>query len=131
HDQAAVPQAGRVHRQALIGHTSRVTTGAFVRQQSVFRGRPEGGPERFHLYVALACPWSQRAAIVRAVTGLEIGISYAHPYRDARGWAFPGGRFTDEINGFEFLQQGYGASDPTFEGRVSVPVLWDKHEGRI
>ena len=108
-----------------------MSAGAFVRQQSKFRDRPQGGPERHHLYVALACPWSQRAAIVAAVTGLEIGISYAHPYRDERGWAFTGGRFTDEVNGFEFLQQAYDASDPSFEGRVSVPVLWDKEAGRI
>ena len=108
-----------------------MTAGAFVRQKSQFRDRPEGGPDRHHLYVALACPWSQRAAIVRAVTGLEIGISYAHPYRDERGWAFPGGPFTDEVNGFAFLQQAYDASDPNFEGRVSVPVLWDKQERRI
>ena len=56
-----------------------MTSGAFVRQQSRFRGRPHGGPERHHLYVALACPWSQRAVIVRAVLGVEIGISYAAP----------------------------------------------------
>ena len=74
-----------------------MTSGAFVRQQSRFRGHPHGGPERHHLYVALACPWSQRAVIVRAVLGLdELGISYAHPYRDERGWAFTGGRFTDD-----------------------------------
>ncbi|RKQ91221.1 putative glutathione S-transferase [Solirubrobacter pauli] len=108
-----------------------MTSGAFVRQKSQFRDRPEGGPDRHHLYVALACPWSQRAAIVRAVTGLEIGISYAHPYRDERGWAFTGDRFTDDVNGFAFLQQAYDSSDPSFEGRVSVPVLWDKEAGRI
>jgi putative glutathione S-transferase len=111
----------------------RVTAGAFVRKQSRFRGRPEGGPERHHLYVALACPWSQRAAIVRAVVGLEdeLGISYAHPYRDERGWAFTGGRFTDEVNDFEFLREAYEASEPGYDGRVSVPVLWDKEERRI
>jgi putative glutathione S-transferase len=108
-----------------------VTAGAFVRQQSQFRGRPEGGPERHHLYVALACPWSQRAAIVRAVTGLEIGISYAHPYRDERGWAFAGERFTDDVNGFAFLEEAYRATVPDYDGRVSVPVLWDKEAGEI
>jgi putative glutathione S-transferase len=110
-----------------------VTAGAFVRQQSQFRGRPEGGPERHHVYVALACPWSQRAVIARAVLGLEdtLGISYADPYRDERGWAFTGGRFTDEVNGFSFLQEAYDASDPDYDGRVSVPVLWDKEAGRI
>ena len=64
-----------------------MTSGAFVRQDSRFRGQPHGGPERHHLYVALACPWSQRAVIARAVLGVEIGISYAHPDRDERGWA--------------------------------------------
>jgi glutathionyl-hydroquinone reductase len=108
-----------------------VTAGAFIRSQSRFRGRPEGGPERHHLYVALACPWSQRAAIVRAVTGLDIGISYADPYRDERGWAFTGGRFTDEINDFAFLAEAYRATDRDYDGRVSVPVLWDKETGTI
>ena len=105
-----------------------MTSGAFVRQQSRFRGHPHGGPERHHLYVALACPWSQRAVIVRAVLGVEIGISYAHPYRDERGWAFTGGRFTDEVNGFEFLEQAYRETDPGYDGRVSVPVLWDTED---
>jgi putative glutathione S-transferase len=110
-----------------------VSAGAFVRQQSRFRGRPEGGPERHHLYVALACPWSQRAAIARAVLGLEdtLGISYADPYRDERGWAFTGGRFTDDVNGFSLLQEAYDATVDDYEGRVTVPVLWDKEAGVI
>ena len=108
-----------------------MTSGAFVRQDSRFRGQPHGGPERHHLYVALACPWSQRAVIARAVLGVEIGISYAHPYRDERGWAFTGGRFTDDVNGWEFLETGYRATDPGYDGRVSVPVLWDKEDELI
>src|SRR4051794_34969424 len=108
-----------------------MTAGAFVRKQSQFRERPEGGPERHHLYVALACPWSQRAAIVRAVTGLDIGISYADPYRDERGWAFTGGRFSDEINGWEYLSSAYTASVADYDGRISVPVLWDNQEATI
>ncbi len=110
-----------------------MTAGAFVRKQSRFRDRPQGGPERHHLYVALACPWSQRAVIVRAVAGLEdaLGISYAHPYRDERGWAFTGGRYTDALNGFDFLKEAYEATDPDYDGRISVPVLWDSERGRI
>jgi putative glutathione S-transferase len=110
-----------------------VSAGAFVRQQSRFRGRPEGGPERHHLYVALACPWSQRAVIARAVLGLEdaLGISYADPYRDERGWAFSGGRFTDDVNGFSFLKEAYDATSENYAGRVTVPVLWDKEAGEI
>ena len=116
-----------------FGAGAGVTAGAFVRQQSRFRGRPEGGPERHHLYVALACPWSQRAAIVRAVLGLEdaLSISYADPYRDERGWAFTGGRFVDELNGFAYLREAYEATAPGYDAHVSVPVLWDKQEGVI
>ena len=109
-----------------------MTAGAFVRKQSKFRGRPQGGPERHHLYVARACPWSQRTLIVRAVLGLdELGVSYADPYRDERGWAFTGGRYTDSVNNFRYLSEAYFATASDYDGRISVPVLWDKEEGRI
>ncbi len=54
-----------------------------------------------------------------------------HPYRDERGWAFTGGRFTDTINDWDFLEQGYRATDPDYDGRVSVPVLWDTEDDVI
>jgi glutathionyl-hydroquinone reductase len=110
-----------------------VRDGEFVRQQSRFRSRPESGPERYHLYVALACPWSQRAVIARKVLGLDdrLGISYLDPYRDERGWAFSGGRFTDTVNGFTFLREAYDATVDDYEGRVTVPVLWDKEAGVV
>jgi glutathionyl-hydroquinone reductase len=112
--------------------------GEYLRTDSIFRRwigqdglEPEAG--RYHLYVALACPWSHRTVIVRMLKGLEdaIGISHLHPYRDERGWAFPGGRFVDEINGFDFLAEAYSATDPDYDGRISVPVLWDKQTGTI
>jgi putative glutathione S-transferase len=116
-------------------------SGEFVRQDSKFRdlvtadgssGFPAAAG-RYHLYVARACPWAHRTLIVRRLKGLEdaIGVSYLHPFRDGRGWAFPGGDHVDEVNGFAFLQEAYDRTDPNFDGRVSVPVLWDKVEGRI
>jgi putative glutathione S-transferase len=110
-----------------------VASGSFVRQESRFRGFPDGPPEQHHLYIALACPWSQRTAIVRTVLGLDdrLGVSYADPYRDERGWAFTGGRFTDAVNGFAFLSEAYARTEPGYDGRVSVPVLWDKERGEI
>ncbi len=113
--------------------TASITGGAFVRQASRFRDRPQGPPERHHLYAALACPWSQRAVIARSVLGLtdRLGISYLDPYRDERGWAFSGGRFSDEVNGFELLREAYDATVEHYDGRVSVPVLWDKDDERI
>jgi putative glutathione S-transferase len=88
---------------------------------------------RYHLYVCLACPWSHRAVIVRVVKGLAdaVSMSLADPFRDERGWAFSGGAFTDPVNGFAFLSEAYKATDPTFDGRVTVPVLWDKKTGQI
>jgi putative glutathione S-transferase len=90
-------------------------------------------PGRYHLYVCLACPWSHRTVIVRMLKGLEdvVGMSEIHPFRDERGWAFPGGRFSDDVNGFSFLSEAYEATAPGYDGRVSVPVLWDRETGRI
>jgi putative glutathione S-transferase len=110
-----------------------IASGSFVRQESRFRGVPAGPPEQHHLYIALACPWSQRAAIVRAVLGLDdrLGVSYLDPYRDERGWHFSGGRYNDEVNGFTYLSEAYEQTAPGYDGRVSVPVLWDKERGEI
>ena len=106
-----------------------------MRQDAAFRGWvPEGEPaSRYHLYVALACGWSHRTIIVRRLQGLEdeLGISYLHPYRDERGWRFTGGPFTDDVNAFEFLAEAYRATEPGYDARISVPVLWDKRAGTI
>jgi putative glutathione S-transferase len=55
-------------------------------------------------------------------------MSLADPFRDARGWAFTGGRFTDPVNGFSFLREAYPED---YDARVTVPVLWDKEAHRI
>jgi putative glutathione S-transferase len=55
------------------------------------------------------------------------------PERDERGWAIAEGpgNTPDPVNGFAFLSEAYGRTDPGFEGRVTVPVLWDRLTGRI
>lgn len=130
-----------------------LSSGSFQRQRSHFRnwvGRdPRTGAAspfqveagRYHLYVSLACPWCHRSAIVRELAGLgdAVGISYVAPFRDERGWAFsgerfedgPGGEYVDPLHRWDFMAQAYEASDPGFDARVTVPVLWDKHTGRI
>jgi putative glutathione S-transferase len=108
--------------------------GRFQRQDSRFRDWvDETAPGRHHLYVSYACPWAHRAIIVRRLKGLEdvVGLSVVDPYRDDRGWAFTGGAFEDPLHGWSFLSEGYEATDPEFEGRVTVPVLWDREAGRI
>jgi putative glutathione S-transferase len=116
-------------------------SGEFVRQDSVFRdvvtadgssGFPAAAG-RYHLYVSRACPWAHRTLIVRELKGLQgaIDVSHVHPFRDDRGWAFPGGDHVDQLEGFSLLSEAYERTDPSFEGRVSVPVLWDHVSGRI
>jgi len=72
---------------------------------------------------------------VRQVKGLEdaIGMTVVDPIRDEKGWAFRDGpgHSTDPINGFQFLSEAYRATEPNFDGRVTVPVLWDKGSKRI
>ena len=65
--------------------------------------------------------------------GLEdaIGVSFVDPIRDDRGWAFTGGQYVDSVNGFEYMSEAYLATDPNYEARVTVPVLWDTETGVI
>jgi glutathionyl-hydroquinone reductase len=88
---------------------------------------------RYHLYVSYACPWAHRTIIGRMYKGLEdvVGMSVLDPIRDERGWAFTGGEYTDDVNGFGFLREAYDATEPTYDGRISVPVLWDKETRQI
>jgi len=115
--------------------------GEFQRQDDAFREwvTPDGPyqpePGRYHLYISLACPWASRTLIVRNLNGLQeaVGMTVLDPIRDERGWAFRDGPgySRDPVNGFSFLSQAYVATNPTFAGRVTVPVLWDKQTQRI
>ncbi|WP_414661924.1 glutathione S-transferase family protein [Horticoccus sp. 23ND18S-11] len=117
--------------------------GEFARQEDAFRERVtmDGSspfpptPGRYHLYVSLACPWAHRTVIARRLRQLDaaIGLTVVDPVRDERGWAFRDGpgHSTDPVNGFTFLREAYLASAPTFRGRWTVPVLWDKVTRRI
>ncbi|MGH3342665.1 MAG: glutathione S-transferase family protein [Carbonactinosporaceae bacterium] len=123
--------------------TSEISTaGAWVRQPNRFTGRitaegrdgrvPE--PGRYQLVVSHACPWAQRAVIVRRLLGLDtaIGLSVVDPIRDERGWRFtnhPGGR--DPDTGLEFLRDAYLATDPSYRGRVTVPAILDLRSGTV
>jgi putative glutathione S-transferase len=130
-------------------------SGEFVRQEDAFRdwiSNDNSTPfpavaDRYHLYVSLACPWASRTIIARKLLGFEdvIGMTAVDPVRDERGWAFRDPDFsseqdanliasfasTDPINGFHFLVEAYELTDPNFDGRVTVPVLWDKETRRI
>jgi glutathionyl-hydroquinone reductase len=117
--------------------------GEFERQEDAFRAwvRADGSTQfparsgRYHLYVSWACPWAHRTIIVRRLKGLEqvIGMTVVDPIRDERGWAFREGpgHSADPVNGFQFLAEAYLATNPSYAGRVTVPVLWDKQTRTI
>jgi putative glutathione S-transferase len=115
--------------------------GSFRRQESTFRQYVADDESsafplqagRYHLYIARACPWAHRTLIARRLMGLEeaISVSFVNPLRDALGWAFTGGEYTDPVNGYRYLSEAYDATDPEYDGRVTVPVLWDKQAGTI
>lgn len=124
--------------------------GRFVRQTSSFRdwitADGSNGPDgqaaypaevgRYHLFVALVCPWASRTLMVRALKGLEdvISVSIVEPQLTTQGWKF--GSFTgatgiDTEIGAEYTHQLYTHSDEHYTGRATVPILWDKKRKTI
>ncbi len=91
-------------------------------------------PGRYHLYVSLACPWAHRTLIYRKLKGLEtmISLSVVNPLMGTQGWTFDDddGVIPDPL-GHRYLHQLYTRCQPDYSGRVTVPVLWDKHQGCI
>src|SRR5262249_31700134 len=130
-------------------HELRTKEGRFVRPTTRYRNwitangspGPSGGGGfpaargRYHLYVALACPWAHRTVIFRILKGLEdaVSMSVVEPIYGPQGWKFGSraGATPDTANGKSELAEIYLLADPKFTGRVSVPVLWDKERRTI
>jgi len=127
--------------------------GSFDRQRSGLRrwltteGRsvPEGErrfpaePQRYHLYLALICPWASRTLMIRQLKQLEdlVSVSIVSPVIGVQGWRLGGfpGATQDHLYGSEYLSeylhQIYTRHDPQFTGRATIPVLWDRVTGQI
>ena len=123
--------------------------GRFLRQPSSVRNwvTPDGrsGPTgesgfaaeagRYHLYVALICPWACRTLFVRKLLGLEgvISTSIVSPIISDQGWQF--GNFDratrDHLYDSAFMHELYTRNDLHYTGRATVPVLWDKKRDRM
>lgn len=90
-------------------------------------------PGRYHLYSGWFCPWAQRSVLAVELTGLTgaVSVSYVDNARDGRGWAFREAKGADPVNGFTLLREAYEATEPGFDGHISVPTLWDREAGRI
>ncbi|KAJ0966536.1 hypothetical protein J5N97_023453 [Dioscorea zingiberensis] len=87
-----------------------------------------------HLYVALPCPWAHRTLIVRALKSLDLvlPVSIAAPGADGT-WEFPSSIHTgdlllpgpDRANGRRTLRDVYAMRRGGYDGRSTVPMLWD------
>jgi putative glutathione S-transferase len=125
------------------------TGGRFVRKESSFRSwvTPDGaaGPTgeagfpaaagRYHLYVSHACPWAHRTMIVRSLKGLDhmVSVSVVNWLMEGRGWTFDAGPgvVSDPLRHARVLHEVYTHANPTYTGRVTVPVLYDRERDTI
>lgn len=91
-------------------------------------------PGRYRLIVSRACPWANRAIIVRRLLGLEdvLSLGIAGPTHDERSWSFdldPGGR--DPVLGIERLQEAFLARFPGYDRGITVPAIVDVPTGQV
>ena len=91
-------------------------------------------PGRYRLVAARACPWANRAIIVRRLLGLEpvLSMGLCGPTHDERSWTFdldPGGR--DPVLGIERLQDAYFKRDPDYPRGITVPAIVDIPSGAV
>ncbi|MDO9414834.1 glutathione S-transferase family protein [Pararhizobium sp.] len=132
-----------------VWYDTKATKGRFERKASAFRNwvtaDGSAGPSgtggfkaeagRYHLYVSLACPWAHRTLIFHKLKKLEdlIIVSIVDPLMVENGWEFKNenGGTADDLFGSDYLWQVYVKADPTYSGRVTVPVLWDKQQNTI
>lgn len=108
--------------------------GDYVRPESHFRqtidttGAYPPAAGRYWLYVGLGCPWAHRTLVTRALKGLEaaIPVSIVSPSSDQGIWVFE-----QETEGCRTLPELYQLAEPGYQGRCTVPVLWDSQTKTI
>jgi glutathionyl-hydroquinone reductase len=127
--------------------------GGFVREASNFRNwiTPDGsaGPTgvggfkaeagRYHLYVALICPWACRTLMMRKLKGLEdvISVTVVDPRLTDKVWKFGSadsaleGAEADPLYASEYIYELYLRAKPDYTGQITVPILWDKQQHTI
>jgi glutathionyl-hydroquinone reductase len=89
---------------------------------------------RYRLVAARACPWANRAIIVRRLLGLEgaISLGLCGPTHDADSWTFdldPGG--IDPVLGIPRLKDAYEKRFPGYPKGITVPALVDVPSGQV
>ncbi|KAK3589155.1 hypothetical protein CHS0354_018855 [Potamilus streckersoni] len=130
--------------KAKILDTAIDSKGTFMRKESQFRNwiSADGStgfkaePNRYHVYVSYACPWASRVVLLRKLKGLEdvISIDVVDWLMGPKGWRFSDkveGSTLDTVNGCEYLSEIYLMADPEYNGRNTVPCLWDKQKKTV
>lgn len=111
--------------------------GAFIRQPNAFikpfgdkEGDNKAAANKYRIYWATGCHWSNRPVIVRDILGLTDVISdirvtqsgernvYGHGFGDQPG-------HKDPVTGAYFLSEFYKRANPYFKGRATTPSLVD------
>ncbi|KAJ5591730.1 uncharacterized protein N7459_002099 [Penicillium hispanicum] len=118
--------------------------GHFRRKDSAFRSWVSQNPsadfpaerDRYVLYINYGCPWAHRAYIVWSLKGLSevIQMVILDPELGPDGWFFSGrwgSAEKDPLYGFKYLKELYLKADPQYDGRYTVPTLWDKKKETI
>ncbi|MDJ0518390.1 MAG: glutathione S-transferase family protein [Trichodesmium sp. MO_231.B1] len=114
----------------------RNNSGEYIRPASLFRetvgiqteNKYQPATKRYRLFVGLGCPWAHRTLVVRALKGLEdaISVTIASPAGDKGIWVFE-----DEQEGCGTLPELYKLAQSGYNGRATVPVLWDEQTKTI
>jgi glutathionyl-hydroquinone reductase len=89
---------------------------------------------RYRLIVARACPWANRAIIVRRLLGLEgaLSMGLCGPTHDSDSWTFdldPGG--IDPVLKIPRLKDAYLTRYRGYPRGITVPAIVDIHTGAV
>ncbi|MGH0031651.1 MAG: glutathione S-transferase C-terminal domain-containing protein [Myxococcota bacterium] len=95
-------------------------------------------PDRYWLFTSKLCPFAHRTEIVRALKGIQdqVGLTIAGPVQTRAGWNLADRHRSDDsapspLEGARHLPEVYAHAAPGYEGRASVPVLFDTRTGAI
>ena len=111
-------------------------TGAYIRPESQFRDRIntetdniyQPATNRYRLYVGMCCPWAHRTLVTRALKGLEdaIAVSTVYPDSNSGMWVL-----SEPELGCQTVPELYQLAKPGYQGRSTVPILWDEETNTI
>lgn len=111
--------------------------GAYQRPESVFCDRIPSDKfpadkHRYRLIVGMGCPWAHRTLMVRALKGLEssLPITIVSPSGNEGCWVFDQPSATESL-GCRTMPQFYSKIQSGYQGRATVPVLWDSQLNTI